>query len=119
VPVFAIRGGELEQIQFLLGRVSVQTTISATRTTPQFPTPNHTDPAVKFNGGLFEAFNAAGGSVMSAYGNLFQVRQNVTWANGRHVIKAGGEIRANRDTTCFGIRPTGSMTLGEGPPIPP
>ena len=45
--------------------------IGITRSTPGFPTPDMTDPAVKFNDGTFEAFNSAGGSVMQAYGNLF------------------------------------------------
>jgi hypothetical protein len=40
--------------------------------------PDHTDPAVKFNDGLYEGFNTAGGSVMSAYGNLFAGQQTFT-----------------------------------------
>jgi hypothetical protein len=95
-------------------RFSFESSISATRTTPQFPTADHTDPAVKFNDGLFEAFNSAGGSVMSAYGNLFVARQNFTLAIGRHLIKAGGEFRANRDTTYFGISPNGEYDFGGG-----
>src|SRR5580704_1881736 len=46
--------------------------LSFTRTTPSFVTPNHTDPALKFIDGLYEAYNSAAGSVMSAFGNLFQ-----------------------------------------------
>src|ERR1035438_5492169 len=42
-------------------RLTLESSISITRTTPGFPTPNHTDPAVKFNDGLFEAFSGAGG----------------------------------------------------------
>ena len=56
-------------------RACLEVAISITRTTPPFPTPNHTDPALKFNDGLFEAFNSAGGSVMTAFSNLFQLRQ--------------------------------------------
>lgn len=92
----------------------IESSASVTRTTPQFPTPNHTDPAVKFNDGLFEAFNAAGGSVMSAYGNLFQGRQNFTLTLGRHLIKGGGEVRVNRDTTYFGISVNGEYDYGGG-----
>jgi hypothetical protein len=91
-----------------------QSSISFTRTTPQFPTPNHTDPAVKFNDGLYEGFNTAGGSVMSAYGNLFQGQQSFTILAGRHTIKAGGEVRLNRDTTYFGISPNGEYDFGGG-----
>lgn len=91
-----------------------ESSISATRTTPSFPTPDHTDPAVKFNDGLYEAFNAAGGSVMTAYGNLFQVQQNFSFTTSRHAIKAGGEVRLNRDTTYYGISPNGEYDFGGG-----
>ena len=43
---------------------------SIMRTTPSFPTPNHTQPALKFTDGLFEPFNGAAGTVMSSFGNL-------------------------------------------------
>jgi hypothetical protein len=88
--------------------------IGITRSTPGFPTPNLTDPAVKFNDGLFEAFNSAGGSVMQAYGNLFHGRQMVTWTHSGHVVKAGFEARVNRDTTYFGISPNGEYDFGGG-----
>ena len=88
--------------------------LSFTRTTPQFPTPNHTDPAIKFGDGLYEGFNTAGGSVMTAFGNLFQAQQGFTWTTARHEVKAGGEIRANRDTTYFGISPNGEYDFGGG-----
>ncbi len=88
--------------------------IGITRSTPGFPTPNHTDPAIKFNDGLFEAFNSAGGSVMQAYGNLFHARQLVTWNKASHTVKAGFEVRLNRDTTYFGISPNGEYDFGGG-----
>ena len=91
-----------------------ESSLSYTRTTPSFPTSNHTDPALKFGDGLYEAFNNAGGSVMGAYGNLFQLRQNFTWIRGSHTIKAGGEVRANRDTTVFGMSPNGEYQFGGG-----
>ncbi len=91
-----------------------ESSLSATRTTPQFPTANHTDPAVKFNDGLYEAFNGVGGSVVSAYGNLFQARQSFTWTTRRHVVKGGGEARINRDTTYFGTSPNGEYDFGGG-----
>lgn len=108
------RNGVLTYNHAVTPRFSFESSISFTRTTPQFPTPDHVDPAVKFNDGLFEAFNSAGGSVMSAYGNLFLARQNFTLAIGRHLIKAGGEFRANRDTTYFGISPNGEYDYGGG-----
>ena len=108
------RNGELAFNKQVSPRFAFESALSATRTTPQFPTPNHVDPAVKFNDGLFEAFNAAGGSTMSAYGNLFQGRQNFTWTIGRHLIKGGGEVRLNRDTTYFGISTNGEYDYGGG-----
>ncbi len=91
-----------------------QSSLSITRTTPSFPTPNHTDPAIKFVDGLFEGFNTAGGSVMSAFGNLFQGQQNFTWTTGSHEVKFGGEVRLNRDTTYYGISPNGEYDFGGG-----
>ena len=88
--------------------------VSFTRATPSFPTPDRTDPSLVFGDGLYEAFNAAGGSVMAEYGNLFQVRSNFTWIRGKHTFKAGAEVRSNRDTTLFGIAPNGQFQFGGG-----
>ncbi len=90
------------------------TSLSFTRTTPSFVTPNHTDPALKFIDGLYEAFNGAGGSVTSAFGNLFQGQLNFAWTNPRHAVKWGAEARLNRDTTYFGISPNGEYDFGGG-----
>ena len=95
-------------------RLTFESSISITRSTPGFPTPNHTDPAVKFNDGLFEAFNSAAGSVMQAYGNLFQGRENVAYVTANHAFKFGAEFRGNRDTTYFGISPNGEYDFGGG-----
>src|ERR1039457_1195661 len=88
--------------------------VSFTRTTPQFPTPDHTDPALTFGDGSYEPFNVAGGTVIGIYGNLFQVRQNFQWIRGKHTLKAGGEWRGNRDTTVFGMNPKGGYQFGGG-----
>lgn len=88
--------------------------LSITRTTPSFPTSNHTDPALKFNDGLFEPFDSAAGSVMSAFGNLFQGQQNFVWTTANHAVKWGVEARLNRDTTYFGISPNGEYDFGGG-----
>jgi hypothetical protein len=88
--------------------------LSITRSTPSFPTTNHTDPAVKFVDGLFEPFNSAGGSVMSAFGNLFQGQLNFAWTSLRHTVKWGVEGRFNRDTTYFGTSPNGEYDFGGG-----
>ena len=95
-------------------RLILESLISITRTTPGFPTTDYTDPAVKFNDGIYEAFNAAGGSVMQAYGNLFHGRQTVSFTDGNHAFNAGFEARLNRDTTYFGISPNGEYDFGGG-----
>jgi hypothetical protein len=95
-------------------RLTIESSISIIRSTPGFPTTDYSDPAVKFNDGLFEAFNGAGGSVMQAYGNLFEGRQNISYTVGRHAFKAGFEARINRDTTYFGISPDGEFDFGGG-----
>ncbi len=88
--------------------------LSITRTTPSFPTANHTDAAMKFNDGSLEPFNAAGGSVMTAFGNLFQGQLNFVWTSDRHLLKWGVEARLNRDTTYFGTSPNGEYDFGGG-----
>ena len=95
-------------------KLTLESSLSITRSTPGFPTPDHTDPAVKFEDGLFEAFNSAGGSIMQAYGNLFQERENVSYTAARHTVKAGFEIRENVDTTYFGTSPNGEYDFGGG-----
>ena len=88
--------------------------LSITRSTPSFPTPNHTDPALKFVDGLYEPFNSAAGSVMSAFGNLFQGQLNFAWTTGQHSVKWGVEARLNRDTTYWGTSPNGEYDFGGG-----
>ncbi|MBV9612701.1 MAG: hypothetical protein JO091_09515, partial [Acidobacteriaceae bacterium] len=93
---------------------SSESSISFTRTTPSFPTPDHTDPALTFGDGLYEPFNAAGGSVTASLGNLFQGRQSFAWKIGQHAVKMGAEFRANRDTTYYGTALNGQYTFGGG-----
>jgi Carboxypeptidase regulatory-like domain/TonB dependent receptor len=95
-------------------KLVLESSLSITRSTPGFPTPDSTDPAVKFEDGLFEAFNSAGGSVMQAYGNLFQEQENISYNAGQHTLKAGFEVRKNVDTTYFGIPPNGEYDFGGG-----
>ncbi|HSU32833.1 MAG TPA: TonB-dependent receptor [Bryobacteraceae bacterium] len=100
---------------------SAESSLAFTRTTPSFPTSDHTDPALTFGDGLFEPFNAPGGSVTASLGNLFQARENLVWTKAKHSIKGGAEFRANRDTTYFGTAPNGQYTFGGGTaysPIP-
>jgi hypothetical protein len=91
-----------------------ETSFGIDRSTPNFPTQNHTQPALNFADGLYEAFNAPAGSVIGSYGNLFQLRQNFTRVRGAHTWKAGVELRFNRDATIFGTAPNGAYTFGGG-----
>jgi Carboxypeptidase regulatory-like domain len=95
-------------------KLVLESSLSITRSTPGFPTPDVTDPAVKFEDGLFEGFNSAGGSVMQAYGNLFQERENISYTTAQHTLTAGFEVRENVDTTYFGTSPNGEYDFGGG-----
>jgi len=94
--------------------LTLETSIGYIRSTPQFPPANHTEPALVFPDNLYEPFNAPGGTITGTYGNLYQGRQNVTYAHGSHTLKAGFEARWNRDTTVFGLSPNGQYTFGGG-----
>ncbi|HET7103241.1 MAG TPA: TonB-dependent receptor [Terracidiphilus sp.] len=119
-PTFAVRFFDRQRnvvgkyTRTVSPRLVLESLFSIIRSTPGFPAENYTDPGVKFNDGLFEAFNGAAGSVMQAYGNLFQGRQSLTYAAGRHEWKAGLEARINRDTTYWGMSPNGEYDFGGG-----
>ena len=85
------------------------------RATPNYPPLNQTQPGMNFADGLYESFNSTAGSLMAAFANLFQARQNFTYVHGKHTLKWGAEARFNRDTTLFGISPNGAYTFGGGP----
>jgi hypothetical protein len=108
------RNGEISYTRTPSPHFTTQSSLSVTRTTPSFPTPDKTDPGITFTDGLYEPFDSAAGSVTASIGNLFQGRQDFTWIAKRHSIKAGGQFRANRDSTYFGIGPDGSYTFGGG-----
>ena len=108
------RNAEITYTRAASARFSMESALSFTRTTPQFPTPNHTDPGLTFGDALYEPFNAAAGSVTSSFGNLFQGRQSFSLALKKHTVKWGAEFRANRDTTYFGTAPNGTYTFGGG-----
>ncbi len=108
------RNGEVRYTRTVSPNLTWDGTLSVTRTTPSFETPNHTDPGLNFSDGLYEAFNSTAGSVIAALGNLFQGQFNLVWTKGKHSIKIGAEVRANRDTTYFGISPNGAYTFGGG-----
>src|SRR6202171_5623250 len=108
------RNGVIPYTRAVSPRFLWSSSLSFTRTTPSFVTPNHTDPALKFIDGLYEAFNGGAGSVISGFGNLFQGQLNFAWTSPRHAVKWGVEARLNRDTTYFGISPNGEYDFGGG-----
>ena len=90
------------------------TTLSYIRSTPFFPTENHTQPAIGFADGLYQAYYLPGGSIFGSYGNLFQLKEDMSFTRASHALKWGVEVRANRDSTIFGINPNGAYDFGGG-----
>lgn len=91
-----------------------ETSLSYIRSTPFFPTTNHTQPAIGFADGLYQAYNQPGGSIFGAYGNIFQFKEDMALTHGSHAFKWGVEIRVNRDSTIFGTNPNGAYDFGGG-----
>ena len=90
------------------------TSLSYIRSTPFFPTTNHTQPGIGFGDGLFQSFNAPAGSIFGSYSNLYQFKEDMAWVHGTHAFKWGVEIRVNRDSTIFGTNPNGAYEFGGG-----
>jgi hypothetical protein len=84
------------------------------RSTPVFPSSNHTDIALAFGDGFFEGFNSADGSIFGSYGNVFQFKHDMSYLHRGHVFKWGLDIRWNRDTSVFGTNPSGIHSFGGG-----
>jgi hypothetical protein len=108
------RNAGLKYSRNLSPRLTMETALGFLRSTPSFPAPNHVQPALKFADGLYEAFNAPGGTVTAVRGNLFQLRQSFAWTRGKHAVKFGFETRLNRDSTFFAMSPNGEYTFGGG-----
>ena len=105
--------------RLISSRLTSDTSLSYIRSTPFFPTTNHTQPALGFADGLFQGFNAADGSIFGSYSNLYQVKQDLALVHGTHVFKWGVEFRANRDSTIFGTTPNGAYEFSGGPAYSP
>src|SRR6202045_3388760 len=63
------------------------------RSTPFFPTVNHTQSGMAFGDGLFEGFNSADGSIFGSYGNVYAFKDDMVYTHGTHTFKWGVEIR--------------------------
>jgi hypothetical protein len=96
-------------------RMTSESSFGFIRATPVYPPLNFTQPGMVFADGLYQSFNSAAGTLIGAYGNLFQARQDFTSVQGKHRFKWGAQARFNHDTTVFGISPNGAYTFGGGP----
>src|SRR5271169_214855 len=74
-----------------------ETSLGYIRSTPFFPTTNHTQPGIGFGDGLFQGFNTPAGSIFGSYSNLYQFKEDMSLVRGSHAFKWGVEIRVNRD----------------------
>jgi hypothetical protein len=95
------------------------TTLAYIRSTPIFPAANHAQPEIAFADGLYDNFNSADGSIFGSYGNVYQLKHDMSYTRGNHSYKWGVELRFNRDSTVFGTNPNGIYTFGGGPAYSP
>lgn len=92
----------------------LETMLGYERSAPIFRALNATQPGMDFADGLFEPLNLTAGNVTGDWANLFQARQTISYRHGKHAIKAGFEVRANRDTAVFGLSANGLYSFGGG-----
>jgi hypothetical protein len=90
------------------------TLFSYTRSTPVFPASDRNDIAISYGDGSFEGFNNADGSIFGSYGNVYELRHDMSYSHGTHAFKFGADFRANRDSTVFGVNPNGVYLFGGG-----
>jgi Carboxypeptidase regulatory-like domain/TonB dependent receptor len=96
------------------GRLVWDTSLSYIRSTPFFPTKNRTQPGITYADGLYQPYYQPAGSIFGSYSNLYQIKHDFSWTHASHVFKWGAEIRANRDSTIFGVNPNGIYEFGGG-----
>lgn len=108
------RNAGVRYVRTISPHMTSETSLSYIRSTPFFPTTNHTQPAIGFSDGLYQAYYQPGGSIFGSYGNLFQFKEDMAFTRGAHAFKWGAEIRANRDSTIFGVNPNGAYDFGGG-----
>src|SRR5580700_2289323 len=113
------RSAALRYTRTISQHLAFVTSLGYIRSTPFFPTVNHTQPAITFADGLYENFNSADGSIFGSYGNVYQLKHDMTYTHDSHSLKWGVELRFNRDATIFGTNPNGIYTFGGGPAYSP
>src|SRR5438045_112631 len=95
-------------------RLSSTSSFGYIRSTPFFPSTNHTQVSLAYNDGLYAGFYNADGSIFGSFGNLYQMKHEMVWMHGAHTFKWGAEIRLNKDATIFGTNPNGQYAFGGG-----
>ncbi len=108
------RNAAVRYTRILSPRMTSATSFGYIRSTPTFPTTNQTDPSISYGDGLYEGFNTADGSIYGSFGNVYQIKEDLTYTRGSHSFKFGGEIRLNKDATIFGVNPNGAYVFGGG-----
>ncbi len=108
------RNAGVHYTRAISAHMTSDTSLSYIRSTPFFPASNHTQPGITFADGLYQPYNQPAGSIFGSYSNLYQFKQNFGWTHGSHSFKWGTEIRVNRDSTIFGVNPTGLYEFGGG-----
>jgi len=119
-PSFAIRffdhqrNAAVKYSRTISPRLISETTLGYVRSTPFFPAGNHVQPGIGFGDGLFEGFNTPAGSIFGSFGNLYQLKHDMSFTSKAHTLKWGVEVRYNRDATIFGTAPNGAYSFGGG-----
>lgn len=108
------RNAGVHYTRVLSPHMTSDTSISYIRSTPFFPTTDHTQPGITFADGLYQPYNQPAGSIFGSYSNLYQFKQDMAWVHHSHSFKWGTEIRVNRDSTIFGTNPNGIYEFGGG-----
>ncbi len=108
------RNAGVHYTRAISAHLTSDTSLSYIRSTPFFPTDNHTQPGITFADGLFQPYYQPAGSIFGSYSNLYQLKQDFAWVHGTHTFKWGTEIRVNRDSTIFGVNPNGLYEFGGG-----
>jgi len=108
------RNAAVKYARTISPRFSFVTELGYIRSTPFFPSGNHTQPGIGFGDGLFEGFDSPAGSIFGSFGNLYQLRHDMSYLHATHAFKWGTEIRFNRDATIFGTSPNGAYSFGGG-----
>ena len=108
------RNAGVHYTRILSSHMTSDTSLGYVRSTPFFPATNHTQPGITYADGLYQPYNQPAGSIFGSYGNLYQFKQDFAWTRKSHALKWGTEIRINRDSTIFGVNPTGLYEFGGG-----